>query len=181
MDVEGAEPSGSEAGPTQEPTGFERALEGLRATGASVTIRELVGLLARHGSEEGTILAEYERVSDSATDPAARYLIDLIMDDERRHHRMLVELATSMAWGTLGAVETSVPALGWHLDEELIAATRTLREYEKKDHHELQALRKKLRPFENTTLWALIVQLMLLDTEKHAAILEFLERHARGD
>lgn len=161
-----------------QPTGFERALDGLRATGASVTIRDLVELLARHGAEEGRLLAEYERAASSASDPAARYLIDLIMEDERRHHRMLVELATSMAWGTLSSVESSVPPLGWHLDEELLAASRTLREYEEKDRRELKALKKMLRPFEETTLWSLLVQIILLDTEKHATILRFLEQHA---
>ena len=49
------------------------------------------------------------------------------------------------------------------------------------DRHELQTLRKQLRPFEDATLWGLIVQVMLLDTEKHATILGFLERHARRD
>lgn len=165
----------------EEPTGFERALEGLRATGASVTMRELVELLAKHGSSEGAVLAEYERVSSSATDPAARYLINFILDDERRHHRMLVEMATAMAWDTLGSIETTVPPFGWHLDEELIAATRALRKYEDVDHRELKALKKRLRPFEETTLWGLMVQLMMLDTEKHATILKFLERHARDD
>lgn len=159
--------------------GFERALEGLKETGASVTIRTLVELLAKHGSEEGRMLADYERVSASATDPAARYLIDLILDDERRHHRMLAELATAMAWSTFGKGESSVPSLGWEVDEELATATRRLREYEEADRRELHALSKRLRPFEETTLWGLIVQMMILDTEKHATILRFLERHAR--
>lgn len=163
--------------PVQD-TGFERALEGLQATGASVTVRELVMLLASHGTEEGRILAEYERVSSSASDPAARYLVDLIMEDERRHHRMLVELATTMAWESLDN-DTSVPLLGLHIDEDLAAATRRLLEYEETDRQELQSLKKKLRPFEESTLWGLIVQLIIMDTEKHATILKFLERHAR--
>lgn len=125
------------------------------------------------------MLGEYERLSNSASDPAARYLIDLILEDERRHHRMLVELATAMAWDTLSGVDTSVPSLGWHLDEELVTATRTLRENEEKDRRELLALKKMLRPFEETTLWALMVEVILLDTAKHARILKFLEQHAR--
>jgi rubrerythrin len=179
MDVDSAAREPGEGGAAQQRSGFERALEGLQATGASLTIRELVELLAKHGSEEGRMLAEYERVSASATDPATRYLIDLILDDERRHHRMLVELATAMAWETLGNAESPVPSLGWAPAEELATATRTLRHYEEADRRELQALRKKLRQFEETTLWGLIVQIMILDTEKHATILSFLERHAR--
>lgn len=161
------------------PSGFERALEGLRATDASTTIQTLVELLARHGAEEGRILAEYERASASITDPAARYLIDLIMDDERRHHRLLIELATAMAWGTVNSSASAVPPLNWRVDNELAKATRTLRMYEEEDRRELEALKKRLRPFEDTTVWSLIAQMMILDTEKHATILKFLEHHAR--
>ncbi|MDA8309012.1 MAG: hypothetical protein M0Z46_00030 [Actinomycetota bacterium] len=171
-----AQAGDDEAG-TEAPTGFERALEGLQATGASTTIRELVGLLARHGADEGRMLDEYDQLGKTATDPAARYLIGVIMEDERRHHRMLVEVATAMAWGTLGG-DTSVPPLGWHLDERLVAATRRMRKQEDQDRHELEDLRKRLRPFEETTLWALIVDLMILDTQKHSMILRFLEHHS---
>jgi rubrerythrin len=179
MDVDGSAQEQEQDTPAKVPTGFERALEGLHATDASLTIRSLVELLARHGAEEGRMLAEYETASASTSDPAARYLIGIILDDERRHHRMLVELATAMAWGTFGGGDRTVPSLGWELDIELAAATRTLREYEEADRHELHALKRRLRPFEETTLWALMVQLMILDTEKHATILKFLERHAR--
>jgi rubrerythrin len=165
--------------PVDQATGFERALEGLRASGASDTMRELVELLASHGAEEGRILAEYARASSSVSDAAARYLIDLIMEDEQRHHRLLVDLATAIAWEPLDGDDARVPPLGWHVDRELADAARRLREYEEKDRRELKALRKKLRPFEDTTIWALMVQLILLDTEKHATILEFLERHSR--
>jgi len=138
-------------------------------------------LLARHGAEEGEILAEYERLAASTTDPAARYLLDLILADERHHHRMLVQLATAMAWETLMTCETSVPSLGWQLDAGLVDATRKLIEHEEKDRHELQILKKRLRLFKETTLWSLMVDLMLRDTEKHTAILSFLERHAAGN
>lgn len=167
--------------PNIDAGAFARALEGLRATGASSNMRELVEVLAKHGSEEGRILAEYERLSATAPDPAVRYLTNLILEDERKHHRMLVDIATAMAWDTLGGVETSVPPLGWHLDDDLLATIRKLQQYEEDDRRELQALKKRLRPFEESTLWGLIVRVMMLDTEKHATILKFLEQHARHD
>lgn len=164
-----------------QATGFERAIRGLDEVGASATIRALVELLSRHGSDEGRILAEYERLAATTTDSAARYLIDLILADERRHHQTLVEIATSMAWDDIRSVETPVPTLGWHLDEALRVATRKLRDYEERDRKELKDLRRQLRPFEETTLWGLLVDLMILDTEKHARILRFLEDHGTGD
>jgi hypothetical protein len=160
-----------------EPTGFEEALDGLEATGASTSIRELVDLLVRHGSQETTLLADYEKTAVTITDPAARYLIELIMDDERRHHRLLSELASAMAWDTMSRVEHSVPPLGWNLDEDLCAASRRLRRYESQDRRELRALRRRLSPFKDTTVWSLVIELVLLDTKKHITILKFLERH----
>lgn len=181
MGAEDGAATEQEGGSSGRATGFERALEGLRETGASVSIRHLVELLAAHGAEEGRVLAEYERVSNSVSDPAARYLMELIMEDERRHHRVLVELATAMAWDTVSGTYSAIPPLGWHLDEQLLAATRALRETEEKDRRELLTLKKLLRPFEETTLWALLVELILLDTEKHATILKFIEHHARSE
>ncbi len=159
--------------------GFERAIEGLRESGASVTIRELVELLSRHGADEARILADYERLSTTTSDPAARYLVDFILADERRHHQTLVDMATSMAWGDLGSAGIPVPTSSWHIDQGLLAATRRLHDYEDHDRKELQRLRHQLRPFEKTTLWGLLIDLMILDTEKHARILKFLEDRAR--
>ena len=58
-------------------------------------------------------------------------------------------------------------------------ATDRLLENEKKDREELKALRRELRSFEDTTLWALLVELMQRDTDKHIAILGFAQRHAK--
>ena len=166
--------------PATDPA-FEKALQGLRATGASVDTRDLVELLARHGREEGKVLAEYEQLVAETDDRAVGYLGRLILDDERRHHAFLAEIANSLAWETAevpGAPST--PPLPLHLSGALVDATRRLRKLEDDDRRELQALRERLRPFAETTLWSLLVDLMLLDTEKHATILRFIERHADG-
>ena len=50
-----------------------------------------------------------------------------ILDDEHRQRRVLVEMATAMAWSATAAAESPLPPLGWHLDEEPATAVRTLR------------------------------------------------------
>lgn len=158
---------------------WETARQGLEATGAGVDTRDLVELLVRHGEEEGKVLAEYEQLVASADDGAVRYLGQLILDDERRHHTFLAEIANSLAWETRPVDGAPVaPHLPLHLDGGLLAATRRLRRVEEADRKELVALRRRLRVYADTTLWGLLVELMLLDTEKHATILRFLERHA---
>lgn len=157
---------------------FQSAREGLRATGASVEERELVELLARHGSEEGALLERYQRFANEGSSEAVRYLVRLIIDDERRHHRLLAELANTIAWGwaTNSPVQAVADLAPGADDRALVEETRELIRAEENDRSELRHLRKRLRPYKDTTAWSLVIGLMLADTEKHLDILRFVER-----
>ncbi len=134
---------------------FDSARRGLRMTGASVSTRSLVELIARHGAEEGRLLATYEDLASTTTDEGLRYMIDLILEDERRHHRLLEEIANSLAWGSVsGSPEDSTPEIPRALEGELLAQTKRLRKAEQSDYRELRRIRRRLRPFAGTTLWA---------------------------
>jgi hypothetical protein len=159
--------------------GFQRARDGLEATGASPDTRALVEVLARHGEDEGRLLGEYARLAEGA-DGAVRYVVDLILQDEQRHHRVLVEIANAMAWGPLQeGPARGIPSLWAHRDPLLLAYTRKLRRAEQQDRRHLRRLRRRLRPFADSTLWSLMIDLMLLDTKKHITMLRFLERKCR--
>lgn len=138
--------------------------------------------LADHVVAEREVLAEYEKAAESVEAPDVRYLIRLILDDERRHHRVFEEMARSVQgaqeWRQL---EPQVPGLGRRpLPEEVRRLTEHLLAVEREDARELKALRRQLKPVADTTLWALLVDLMALDTEKHERILGFIADHADG-
>ncbi len=159
-------------------------MEGLESTGASEDTRDLVELLARHCSEEGAMLHHYQRFALEAEGPETRYLVLLVLDDERRHHRLLVEMANSIAWGM--SKESPAPAVPdiTHRDignQALADETRHLLKAEEHDRLELKRLRKRLRPFRDITLWELIVDLMLMDTEKHIRILRAIAKFTAND
>lgn len=159
---------------------FENALKGIRMSGASPDTRDLVSLLEQHSSEEGELLAVYEDLAEHSTDEDARYLISLILEDEHRHHRLLVEMANAIAWSVPSASpDRATPAISTSMDGALLVLTRKLRRAEEADHRKLRRMRRRLRPFAKTTMWALLVDLMMLDTKKHATILRFLERRNR--
>jgi rubrerythrin len=160
---------------------MDDAMRGLKETGASVSDRELVRLIARHEAEEGSVLARYEKFATDARSPAVRYLADLIIADERRHHRVLTELANAIAWGQWMPVADAVPDLDQGIrDASVLAATRELLEAEQRDHAELKELRKQLRDYRHTTLWDLVADLLMMDTDKHIRILRFLIEHAES-
>ena len=138
--------------------------------------------ISAHVEAERDVLAEYARAIESIDAPDIRYLIQLILDDERRHHRIFQEIAraaqAAREWRNL---EPKVPALTHRrLPEAVRALTSRLLTIERDDERELKALRRTLKPVADTTLWALLVDVMALDTKKHERILEFIAEHANG-
>ncbi len=138
--------------------------------------RAALAMFEEHGRSEGALLESYREISERPTvDPAVRYLVRLILDDEERHHRVFEEMANeirSFVWEL--PVEPRLPMMGTRSDPELLAATKRLLAFEKRDAKELRRLRKQLRDSTESSLDPLMVDLMLLDTAKHIAILEHI-------
>jgi hypothetical protein len=140
--------------------------------------------LLRHFSEhadgERELLEAYAKFRDSGPEHV-RYLVDLILDDEARHHRMFGELVNRLKsdidWREYGPQVPFVEKASADR-EPLVEATRRLLDFEHEDHKALERLQKELRPLRDTTLFSLLVELMQFDTKKHIAILKFIQRSA---
>jgi rubrerythrin len=159
---------------------FESSKSGLRAAGASTGDREVVEWITGHGKKEGALLERYERFAQEASSPVSRYLVKLIIEDERRHHVVLAEIAEAIAWGGVADARPSIPRLvEGGADAELIEETRKLLKSEKRDRAELRRLRRRLRSYSGT-VWPLLVDLMMRDTQKHTRILRYIVRHRPG-
>jgi hypothetical protein len=140
--------------------------------------------LLRHFGEhvegERELLEAYAEFRDSGPEHV-RYLVDLILDDEARHHRLFRDLVnrvkSDIDWKDYGP---QVPYLGKASAdrESLLEATRRFLDFEHEDDKSLGRLQKELRPVRDTTLFSLLVELMQLDTKKHIAILKFIRRAA---
>jgi hypothetical protein len=156
-----------------------------RLVGATEWEQAMYDLLSRHGATEGAVLAEYQDLAkDQQASAAFRYLAKIIMDDERRHHRIFDDLAESMRqMSELRAEDEPIPALrGLRADRDrIVAVTDRLLEIERNDARELKRLAKDMRDYRDTTLWGLLIELMQDDTAKHIKILEFIRNHATAD
>jgi rubrerythrin len=131
-----------------------------------------------HVREETRFLEKYEQaIRDVACDPGTRALLERIVEDERRHHDHFEQLA-SASRGEGGTIPPP-PAPDRATAESLLDATREFLDAERHDQRELRRLRKELEPLADASQWPLIVHLMEIDTAKHIAILEYLERHLR--
>jgi hypothetical protein len=90
-------------------------------------------------------------------------------------------MASAIAWGLIDkSAEPVLPDMT-HRDAgnaALAEETQSLLRAEERDRVELKRLRKRLRPFRNVALWELVVDLMILDTEKHVHILRLIAKNA---
>ena len=139
--------------------------------------------LAGHVESESALIEEYRTLlADPDTPASAAYLIELIVEDEERHHRLFHEMAASIGAGLYGGggepPEGGVPPLPVERTHRALAdVTSRFLAAERTDQRSLRALRRELRPYRSSNLWALLVELMAHDTAKHILLLNFLRDH----
>jgi hypothetical protein len=152
----------------------------LTELGGSPWDESLLAHFQEHVEGEWELLESYAKFRDEGPEHV-RYLIDLILGDEARHHQMFRELVnrvrSDIDWREYGPKVpyiTRDPAN----TAALVEATDRFLAFENEDEKSLHRLQKELRPLRDSTLFSLLVELMELDTKKHIAILEFIRRHA---
>jgi hypothetical protein len=143
----------------------------------------VLDLLESHARRERAAIEFYRRVAgESPGRGAVRYLIELILEEEERHHRVFEEMANdiqSFVWEV--DVDPKLPTMPSGPNPELLAATRRLLQFEREDAKQLRQLRKLLQRSPKSWLHPLLVDLMVHDTAKHIAILKHVRnRVARG-
>jgi hypothetical protein len=133
--------------------------------------------LEGHLEEERALLGEYQALQDDSANPAVRYLVGLLLEDEQRHHRVLTEMLNQFRTSVfLAEQEPRVPYMIKHRDPAAAAATKRLRRAERHDLRALRSLRRKLKFMRRQSLDGVIVDSMILDTRKHIRYLRTLER-----
>lgn len=150
--------------------------------GASVWEQTLYEHLTSHEHDERELLVEYQQAATDSQSAAFRYLASLIVEDEARHHRLFRDMAESLRMDAeMRPGDPPVPRLGgWGPDpHRVVELSERLATHEEMDLETLRRIRKDLDDVRDTTMWALLVKIMELDTMKHAEILNFVRRQAK--
>jgi len=147
--------------------------------GPSPWERKLWAHFTDHVQAERGLLEEYSAIAEKSPSKAFRYLVNLLIEDEIRHHRIFTELAKSLeSDALLTGEEPIIPYPDFEKADRavLLEATTQLLQKEKDDAADLKRLQHELREGKVTLLWTVLVELMQRDTEKHIALLRFVKK-----
>ena len=153
-----------------------------RATEAESAFEELLHSVERHAQEESRAIESYAALADRTSDGALRVLLELLIEDERKHHEIFLRIAARLRddieWTTSeGALPVAgAPVAGDPADRAfLLDAARE----ERRGAGELRAFARK-RADLNGGLFSVLVESMADDSEKHARILSFAAARISG-
>lgn len=139
----------------------------------------LMARFAAHERQELDFLRGYQDFVDRHGNPLVRFLLQLIMADEEKHHAMVHAMAASLNEGLTGRKRTDrVPQLGEITAEEkagLLALTADFIHTEKTGIREYKDLIKASKGYYEGVL-VLLLQTIIHDSQKHLMILEFIDR-----
>ncbi|MHB8221167.1 MAG: ferritin family protein [Acidimicrobiales bacterium] len=157
------------------------ALSDERLLGASVAEQELFDAIVAHERSEEETISDYESLAATTSSQAVAYVLGLIVEDERRHHRILTELANTVrSEATMVERGRTVPTLDARgSDTALKESTRRFMEMERRDHSELKRLARRIRANSESPLAVLVVDMLVSDTRRHIKLLRRLRRLVR--
>ena len=147
--------------------------------------RDLLADLADHGDREIEALRAYRSLLDDVEDPAVRYLVEVVLDDERRHHRFIADMIEAIRQDVdfqdidFDDGEPALPLVQRYPAQSTVGQVlrmhvEGLLEVEEADRDSLRQAMRDLAARGENSLLTVLVRLMLVDTEKHIAILNYI-------
>ena len=141
-------------------------------------VESLLDQLEAHEESERELLSDYPYAARFGSDPGVGFLMNLILEDEERHHRLMETMArdvrSSLLWDAAGSPLPSIAA-GTEASAELLAQTEQFLQVENDSTGHLRELKKAVTKL-NSGLLELMVDGMERDTQKHIGILKFIRK-----
>ncbi len=172
-------------------------------TAADIVLRQI----AVHEQHEEEVLKDYASSAQNVADRGVRFLMDLILEDEQRHHRLMAWMATGIRHsleqteggpGSLPLIEPPAEA-----QSDLLAVTERFLEVERTELRTLHDIAHTVGWIESpesslpggiqlpkppwTAEWMrsapvrLILETMVDDSRKHIRILEHIRKRLSGE
>jgi rubrerythrin len=143
--------------------------------------RLLLAAVERHMQSEQESIAGYKEVAARTGDPVIRALMGLVVEDEERHHALLQRLAATVGEDMYWRKRAEALPEGSRLTQKERAwVAPKLRDFARAEQEGARFLRQLAREsakYYGGTV-SLVLELLSMDSRKHALILRFLQRLA---
>jgi hypothetical protein len=143
------------------------------------TFNRLLDAVERHAAMEADALGQYEHLAQASGDPVIGLVMRLILDDEERHHSLLKRIASTLRdalnWTHSANALPHATVQPQASLEDLSALAHALIDEEKTGAQALRRLAEREKGL-GSGLDGLLLQMMAMDSEKHAHLLQFVQR-----
>jgi len=141
-------------------------------------IERLRDAVDAHAKAEAEALGQYEYLAEASGDPVITMVMRLVLEDEERHHGLLrrieATLADALNWThSPDALPTGVPEPTGASDLAALACELVTEEHT--GSRILRKLADQQRAIDGG-LHSLLIDMMAMDSEKHAMLLRFVQR-----
>jgi bacterioferritin (cytochrome b1) len=145
-------------------------------------VERLMKEFESHEAHEAAFLRRYREMLETTQNPLVKFLVELIVADEEKHHVVLHAMTStlegSLTWTHLQNAIEGLYNLGKEKDE-ILKLTEDFLRAEKKEIGEYRKLMRATKRYYQG-LFALFLAAMIHDSEKHVEILEFLRQKLRA-
>jgi rubrerythrin len=144
----------------------------------SGSVEWLLDAVERHANAELESLDQYRYIAETSGDPVIALVMRLILDDEQRHHGLLKRIEASLRdaldWThSPNALPSTSGTQQRPISKELAETVRALIDEEHTGARYLRDLAKQEQRID-AGLHSLLLELMAMDSEKHARLLQFV-------
>lgn len=144
-----------------------------------VWAQRIIDRLQEHMDSEREALTRYGELAEKAPDGHVRFLMQLILEDEVRHHKLFAEMSENLRREMDQRGPAELPELRHSMDTDTLRAeTKALLALEREDLKELKDLRREIVKVADTSWWSALIDVMDADNRKHIAILKFVRDSA---
>jgi rubrerythrin len=148
-------------------------------TPAESPLDRLLVAFERHVASEADTVAAYRQLTETSADPVVALLMQQVVDDEERHHQLLGGMAARLR-DTLQWTHSpdALPTRGTPPEAEAGALLAQVREFARQERDGARQARElaKQQAELYDGLFALLLETMAADSEKHERILSFIAR-----
>jgi hypothetical protein len=146
-------------------------------------VERLLDAVRRHVQAETDALGHYQRIAEDSGDPVIALVMRLVLQDEERHHGLLQRIADSLHDALEWSHSPGALPLGERVPASRAAGlanvAHELIDEERQGAKALRQLANQERGIADG-LHSLLLEMMALDSEKHAHLLQYVERRLRS-